>query len=54
MVLGKGVAALRYKETLRKVLKDLAIAVFGWVAASVHLRLFDPLFLRRGRIRRIL
>ncbi len=55
LLLGQGVVkVLRYKETLKKVLKDIAMAVFGWIATRVHLLFFDPLFLRKGKIDKIL
>jgi hypothetical protein len=55
LVAGRGVVAvLRYKETVRKILKDIAVAVLGWFAAQVHLRIFDPLFLRKGKVEKVL
>ncbi len=31
----------------------LALGILGWVASNIHLRLFDPVFLRRGKLDRL-
>ena len=54
LLIGKtAISILRYGNTLRKVLADLGIALVGWLVARVHLWVFDPLFLRWGRLERI-
>ncbi|MEJ2201493.1 MAG: patatin-like phospholipase family protein [Desulfuromonadaceae bacterium] len=41
-------------RVLRESLVKLGLAVFGWVVAQTHLKIFDPVFLNRGRILRLL
>ena len=54
LVVGSGVvSAMRYKDTLRKMAKDLAIAFGGFALAQCH-RPFNWLFLRWGRVERVL
>lgn len=38
----------------KRVLFKACLAVLGWVVATVHLAVIDPLFLRRGRVKRLL
>ena len=33
---------------------SVAIAVLGFVFSNVHLRIFDPMYLKRGRLQRLL
>jgi predicted acylesterase/phospholipase RssA len=33
---------------------NMAVAVFGWAAANIHQRIFNPLFLERGKLDRLL
>jgi len=55
LILGEGVVSVvRYRDTLRKVLKDIGLAFGGFVLAQIHLRLFNPLFLRWGKVKRVL
>jgi hypothetical protein len=37
--------------TSRRVLAGIALAATGWIIAGIHLAIFNPLFLRAGRIR---
>jgi len=54
LFLSKGLlVVIRYKTTVRKFLKDLGIALVGWIGARIHLTLFDPLFLRKGSIQKV-
>jgi predicted acylesterase/phospholipase RssA len=41
-------------RALRSYLTKAVVALVGWVASNTHLRLFDPLYLARGRLRRLL
>jgi predicted acylesterase/phospholipase RssA len=43
---------VRLRETLRRVAVGVFIGLFGWVAARLHLHVFDPMFLREGSIDR--
>ena len=38
----------------RRLLHTLALATIGYVVAKLHLLVFNPLFLRRGRLARLL
>ncbi len=54
LVVGESVVkVLQYKDTLTKVVKDFALAVVGFVASQIHVSIFDPMFLRAGRVSRI-
>ena len=44
---------IRYKNTLGNFIKYLVGSVVLFLAAQIHLRIFDPLFLRKGRVNRI-
>ncbi len=53
-VVGKRVMnALQVKSTLQRIAVGVGLAVAGWVAAGLHLAVFDPWFLRRGRTKRV-
>jgi predicted acylesterase/phospholipase RssA len=41
-------------RALRGYLAKAVVALVGWLASNIHLRLFDPLYLARGRLRRLL
>ena len=41
-------------RALRGYLMKAIVALVGWIASNTHLRLFDPLYLARGRLRRLL
>src|SRR5262245_24862465 len=41
-------------RALRGYLTKAIVALVGWIASNTHLRLFDPLYLARGRLRRLL
>ena len=45
---------LNPNRALRGYLTKALVAVVGWIASNTHLRLFDPLYLGRGRLRRLL
>jgi len=45
---------LNPNRALRGYLTKAVVAVVGWIASNTHLRLFDPLYLARGRLRRLL
>ena len=51
-VLGLSAAArwLGYRKAISEIALGLVLATFGWVAAWVHLRVFDRMFLGKGRI----
>ncbi|HKO55111.1 MAG TPA: patatin-like phospholipase family protein [Thermoanaerobaculia bacterium] len=38
-----------YHKRLGELALGLAVAFIGWIAAGIHLMIFDPLFLRHGR-----
>jgi hypothetical protein len=50
---GRLVRVIQYKETARQIVIGIGMGVLGWVAAATHLLVFDPLYLRRGRLQRI-
>lgn len=45
---------LRPKKAMRSRLWKAAIAVIGWIVSNIHLCIFDPLFLKRGKLERLL
>ncbi len=45
---------LDYRKTLREILMGLLMATIGFLFARLHLHVFDPLFLRQGRLSRVL
>jgi hypothetical protein len=45
---------LRPSEAMRGLLYKLGAAVVGWLAGHLHLAVFDPVFLRIGRVKRLL
>jgi hypothetical protein len=47
------VRIIRYKDTARQIIIGMAMGILGWVAAAVHLMIFDRMYLRRGLLRRI-
>jgi hypothetical protein len=54
LLLGKTVVrVVRYRETLERIGLGLALALFGWLIAGIHLLWFDPWFLRSGRVSRL-
>jgi predicted acylesterase/phospholipase RssA len=51
LVAGKWVKqTLRWRDTIRLILLGIAMAVFGWLFARLHLHIFDPMFLRGGSL----
>ncbi len=47
-------SALRFGDTLMKIVLYGVLAAAGWIGALVHLKLFDRWFLKRGRLEAIL
>ena len=55
MILGKTiVGVVRYRDTLERIVIGLALSLLGWLVAGLHLIVFDPWFLRRGRVKSVL
>ena len=53
-LLGRRVmSVVRYKDTARQIGISVGMGLLGWALASVHLAIFDRLYLRRGRLSRI-
>jgi hypothetical protein len=48
------VGVVRYRDTFTRILIGLAMSLFGWLVAGIHLAVFDPWFLRRGRVKSVL
>lgn len=49
----RAMQVVRYRKTLSQVATGLGMAMFGWLAARMHLHLFDKLYLWWGSIKRI-
>jgi hypothetical protein len=50
-VFGKWVMRVaHFRETLMMIVIGLSMALLGWIAARIHLHIFDPLFLRGGSL----
>lgn len=49
-VLGALLRAVRYRKTVHQIALGAALTTLGGAAAWIHLRVFDPWFLARGRI----
>lgn len=47
------VRAVRFRDTIRKVLGGVGLCLGGFIVARIHLICFDRLYLRLGRARRI-
>ncbi len=47
------VRIVRYKDALRQIAISVGMGIVGSIAASVHLLIFDQMYLRRGRLQRI-
>jgi len=45
------VKAINYRKTLSEISIGIGTALFGFAAARLHLRFFDPLYLKLGRMR---
>lgn len=57
LLAGSLAPALRWltpEKAMRSWALKLGLAVFGWLAANLHLRVFDPIYLRRGKLKRLL
>jgi predicted acylesterase/phospholipase RssA len=42
------------QEAMRGMLGKAGLGIAGWIASNIHIRFFDPFFLRRGRVKRLL
>jgi predicted acylesterase/phospholipase RssA len=42
---------VRLRETLTLIAVGISMALLGWIAARIHLLIFDPMFLRRGSLK---
>lgn len=52
MVLGeKAMLVVKLRSTLTRIAVGIGVALLGWIAARIHLHIFDRLFLRMGRVR---
>jgi predicted acylesterase/phospholipase RssA len=47
------VRIIRYKDTVRQIAIGVGMGILGWIAAAIHVLIFDRMYLRRGRLRRI-
>jgi len=47
------VKIVRYKDTAERIGISIGMGVLGWLLASIHLLIFDRLYLARGRLSRI-
>lgn len=45
---------LRPKVAMRNALQNIGVALAGWIVAIIHLCVFDKMFLRQGRLKRLL
>jgi len=44
------VKVVRWRETLTRIAFGIAMSIFGWVIARIHLHVFDKMFLKRGSL----
>ena len=51
---GATMAIVKWRSTLKDFLRGTALATVGFIAARVHLHVFDKAFLRKGRTKRAL
>jgi hypothetical protein len=52
-VVGKWVMRVAHlRETLTLIAIGVGMALLGWIAARIHLHIFDPMFLRGGSLER--
>jgi predicted acylesterase/phospholipase RssA len=45
-------SAIRWRDTARDIAYGVVMSLAGWVVARLHLHIFDPLYLRAGKIDR--
>lgn len=45
---------LRPKVAMRNFVQNIGVALAGWLVAKIHLCVFDRMFLRQGRLKRLL
>jgi predicted acylesterase/phospholipase RssA len=50
---GRLMRLMRYKDTAERVGISVGMGVVGWLLASIHIFVFDQLYLHRGRLSRI-
>ncbi len=54
-LLGKTlVKVIRFKDSVKQIGVGIGMGFFGWVAAGIHLVVFDPMYLSRGKLSRVL
>lgn len=46
------VRMIRWRDALKKIAIGVVMCLFGWLAARVHLHVFDKLYLRHGKLKR--
>ena len=44
------VKVVRWRETLTRIAIGFGMCLFGWIAARIHLHIFDKMFLKRGSL----
>lgn len=44
------VKTINYRKTLSEIGIGIGLTLFGFLAAKLHLRFFDPLYLKLGRM----
>lgn len=53
-ILGKEImrkmGIIRYRELVNRWAIGLGVGLLGWIAATIHLHLFDKIFLKYGRL----
>ncbi len=50
-IFGKtAVRFIRWRDTFLRIAIGFGLCLFGWIAAWLHLLIFDPMYLRRGSL----
>jgi len=50
-IIGKKILRIVHlRETIMLIIMGIFMGLLGWIAARIHLHIFDPMFLRRGSI----
>jgi len=47
---GRLVKVVQWRESLYRIALGIAMSVFGWIVARIHLHVFDKMFLKRGSL----
>jgi hypothetical protein len=47
------VNAVRFRETLKRIILCIVLAAIGWLIVLIHLKIFDKWFLNRGSLKRL-